>query len=542
MNPELKQRWKEAYTLLWQTVNAVPSMNFGPGGRQYRKLTRENMFDRAFESFEAAGAETWEAGRKAFLRDNVSMRMRKDQSLPRDALAIKLLRMGLLAARGEHGHLPRHERKPLDDAAPRLRWFEPATAPASPQDADVSPGETLMVETAFAWRQEPRRGVFRGIARASTLIPLHGVSPLDAPVVMKVANPEGGWLDIRRLGDDWLRPVLEPGAWRPCKTPLFLEAMRDGVAWRDSPMGAGRNGPDRWGTLRDDPILSLDECSDPVPYPVAEESRAIAEHEAEIRNACAGIVVIDGVVWRRTTEPVAFNAVVKRQWTDPERDDEIIYVAAWKTDDLTSIESQETTTSDWRHERVGRNEVEVTIESRPHMERLIHDMTAERNLVPVSRHVGGDEGKRDRLIERFATSPRPLFDRLGEREPAADFQDALDVLIERVRQAAREEEDAAETDIEEWNKGRSARRAAMESFKSVEAASASLSPDDRGSMIRAAKAISEFVELSQKGSVLVYCPGVRSLARALAKGLAEADVSPAPDHPDEDAIANGFLH
>jgi hypothetical protein len=183
----------------------------------------------------------------------------------------------------------------LSDEVSGRRATPPSTvrlARTSPEDGYVGPDQ--VVEFAFAWRPSPV-GTRQRLGTAAAHVGVTTVDPSEAPIACSLWTPEG-YLDVRRHGLTWLRPVLCPESWTPIGMGHFAEAAASGVAWRDSPFlphtGRGR------------PTFDLGDYASP---------RALAKEDdrriATARDAClarAGwLCVIDGVVHRTTGEPLA---------------------------------------------------------------------------------------------------------------------------------------------------------------------------------------------------------------------------------------------
>ncbi len=122
------------------------------------------------------------------------------------------------------------------------------------------------------------------------------LDPSEAPVACRLRAGDGSWLDVRRVGDAYLRPVLAPGGWRPIDLPGFRLAAEGARPWPDSPFA--RYAPrDRHQV----PLAAyLHERVGRAPDHVA---ALAAERDAMAANLRL-LVSIDGIVHRETSAPV----------------------------------------------------------------------------------------------------------------------------------------------------------------------------------------------------------------------------------------------
>ena len=58
MTPELEERWRKSYEVVWQTLNACPAQGVAPGGKPYRKASRDWSFRQALAAFTSPNATT----------------------------------------------------------------------------------------------------------------------------------------------------------------------------------------------------------------------------------------------------------------------------------------------------------------------------------------------------------------------------------------------------------------------------------------------------------------------------------------------------
>jgi hypothetical protein len=148
--------------------------------------------------------------------------------------------------------------------------------------AFLGPGDIVPVEAAFVWQWRARRGVKAGSVRGSTTVSVECLPPDECPVVISLAAPNGGWMDVRRHGQAWLRPVLEPGSWKPIAVDRFVRAMASGEPWRDSPIGIGRPKRALAGRLIETrTLVAVDDYAEADAAATPREAAAIAEAAAE---------------------------------------------------------------------------------------------------------------------------------------------------------------------------------------------------------------------------------------------------------------------
>ncbi len=140
-----------------------------------------------------------------------------------------------------------------------------------------------------------RHGHWRDLRNVGTVdVDVMGLAAADAPVACRLKAGDGTWLAIRRLGDDFLRPVLRPGTWRPIGLDAFAEAARGGTAWPDDPFS---------------PYAPWRQCHVPLKAylgPATVAGRAHAESLAEACRAARAerLFLVDGEVHRAVPEPV----------------------------------------------------------------------------------------------------------------------------------------------------------------------------------------------------------------------------------------------
>ncbi len=118
----------------------------------------------------------------------------------------------------------------------------------------------------------------------------------DARVAVRLRRPDGGWLDVRRSGRTWFRPVTAPGTWEGMDLDSFVRAAVDAPAWGDNPFVP-------WPTGRMMPLSLADFV--PVRDETAHGHAADrARDELGALEAARRVALIDGVVHRETDEPV----------------------------------------------------------------------------------------------------------------------------------------------------------------------------------------------------------------------------------------------
>lgn len=80
-----------------------------------------------------------------------------------------------------------------------------------------------------------RRRVDRLHVRALVDVPIPQIEGSEAPVVVSLASGNR-WLDVRRRGDMFLRPVLDPNGSMPVTLDRLHELARGQVEWPDNPL------------------------------------------------------------------------------------------------------------------------------------------------------------------------------------------------------------------------------------------------------------------------------------------------------------------
>lgn len=203
--------------------------------------------------------------------------------------------------------------------------LRPPSLVGVPRDsAGVHRGPDGSVGFVFPWRPTP----VRTRQRLGTMVAYAAVSdidPTDAPVACSLWTPDG-YLEVRRLGSTWLRPILSPGSWLPLNLAGFRQAAASGSAWRDNPF-LPRTGPCC-------PTFDIDDYAGPRLMASGDERRI-----AEARDAClarAGALFdVGGVVHRVTKAPLGGLGTVFVNGlpaTGP----------TWVMDDLRSTSSMDT--------------------------------------------------------------------------------------------------------------------------------------------------------------------------------------------------------
>ena len=185
------------------------------------------------------------------------------------------------------------------DLPARVRESLSAMRRPAPDPAPLPGG---MFPFAFSWTDAPGQApVLASLGQAR----LHALSSSAAPVAVRLASPFGATVAVRKVGDDWIRPVLAPGAWAPVGVAEFLDAVRAGYAWADNPFEppAGRDvvkvAVSDYAAFRGD----------------GHPSAAAARGEALDR--AGDLAVVDGVVHRLTGEP---RLHVRKEWRGLGRD------------------------------------------------------------------------------------------------------------------------------------------------------------------------------------------------------------------------------
>ena len=306
-----------------------------PGPHNHR--SNEGLFslgEKAQHAFLATDPDVWSAMRTPYLRLGEFPFPADPALLGAIALGARCARVALGVLKGNAGEIGPEEYAMASDIAEYfnrpLGLPEPAPLPSF---AAPGEGESVPVATAFTWLAPAKPGRPRGYKRGSVDVPLRGMNSDEAPVAIQVATPDGGWLDLRQFDGEWLRPVLEPGSWKPVTIARFAEAMRSGEAWRDSP-ATGRSAGDR-GAFIAATLPSLYDFSDP-----AEDARPTpqsTESSEAVRIRCAGLVAIDGHVWRPVPEPKTVLVDIVRTDGPGMR-----HVVTWRAGDLLGCEPQET--------------------------------------------------------------------------------------------------------------------------------------------------------------------------------------------------------
>ena len=542
MNPELAQKWEDAYTVLWQALNAAPDHGIEPGGKHYRKLARVNAFKRAKTAFDKAGADSWESGRKAFLRSG-PMSLDYGAGIGENETTTKMLAMGLALARGEFERIAPHERWLAEAAAPHLPWLRlPPSAPRTYPRVDIPPGATVMAPAVFAWRQESRRGVKNGLCVGSTQLRVTGLAAESAPVVMALPLPNGGRLELRKFGDEWLRPVLSPGSWTPCPTGLMFEALATGEPWRDSPIDVNPTGSRR-GRHGDwfGPAMGINDIADREPAPSAGDALRIVAREAVVQKSSEGLYAIDGVAWKSTSEPRVVIQFASQHHADPARQSRSVALATWRLDGLTPLAPQDTATKDWLKEFH-----ECSLGDVP-FDLGIGSLVAMRAFADESNKQGATavlvQTTQSNFLSQFRDSLLPFsqgdVDFLGAAPPPADLADIAHCL-RRVMEALEETAALQEARAREGNEQRLGRYtpAQRASFtragKLAAQASDLLRSGDPASAMRASELLSAFRDLT---------PDLWGLGRTVATMLPDLvaeEAARAKADLDEDAIAAGF--
>ena len=173
---------------------------------------------------------------------------------------------------------------------------------------------------AFSWDKREGRTRGRGRATSSTVeTHVKGPADPDAPVALRLATPDGGWLDVRSVDGTLMRPVLSPGSWEPAGLAAFVDAATAGVPWADNPFAPRPAGM---------PLAGIRDIASPEtrarPY---DEDRKRALDTAT--HAAGTLRLVDGVVHR----PVGHLRVL------PIRSDATPPGYGWRSGPLTCLDA-----------------------------------------------------------------------------------------------------------------------------------------------------------------------------------------------------------
>lgn len=191
--------------------------------------------------------------------------------------------------------------------------------PAPPPAAAPSPGKTAVFRYAMPFSVgADGRGAFRGWVGTGTM---RTISPDDARPALSLRTP-GGRISLRRMGAQWLRPVLAPDSWEPMRSRDLIAAVASPPAWNDNPYVAGPRGRGPAFGMSEIPLV----VAETLPTQAARATRA-----AEALSGKVGMLLdVEGIAYKAIRAPRVGVAVVGGE-----------RVPAWSAGDLASFASME---------------------------------------------------------------------------------------------------------------------------------------------------------------------------------------------------------
>ncbi len=214
----------------------------------------------------------------------------------KETLSLKCLKLAYALVMERFDDIPRSDRETLSSLMgahnrrklPEAGWIDP---PPWASDDPAGP-----VEVAFAWRQAGSNGRGRStLTKGSLNTFLFPIDGDQAPVACRLRTVEDGWIEVRRRGDGFLRPLLAPGTWLPIGVARFKDAVASGEPWADNPFqSSGSKGP----------LLGVDDVAFPAAPRRAGDGGRLDVAAAAILDAAPMLFAIDGIVFRETEPPV----------------------------------------------------------------------------------------------------------------------------------------------------------------------------------------------------------------------------------------------
>ena len=225
------------------------------------------------------------------------------------AFAAKAVAIAHALLTGEVEEIPDHERDvlleaveahvPWDARVDALRRASKSLRDAPRRDPAPERSPDLPHPFAFPWSVGMAADYPVAVHAGMAMAAVGSVEAREAPVSVRLRLPAGGWLPVRRHGEEWLRPVLAPDGRSTVGFAEYAALVAEAPSWADNPFlprNKGRMTP-----------LGLADLVTEAPPPTPAYSFGIGRrngHEAAARDAAGRIVLLDGVVHRMTCEPM----------------------------------------------------------------------------------------------------------------------------------------------------------------------------------------------------------------------------------------------
>jgi hypothetical protein len=328
----------------------------------YEEAAVKSAFSIGFHSLLAAleksGVSTWDDAARAAVAGLRNMDRPDTVVHSFNSMTLRCLGLGAEIAAGNAAGLPEGVRaellglldRLLDDASPPL-VADPRHGIEKPVPRRDFKGAVRVMLTQGKMRTRIREDVgsptaefahgwVQGGARgrrvyASGTVALDRVDAAEAPVFATLATPGGGAFDLRRIDGATFRPVFSPGGWTPATEDEFRAAAADGGAWRDNPLLERPKGTNCALGVRDVAM---------APKKTREgDNAAQADSETACLARAGRLVVVDGVVHRRTAEPVLEIVATEIKPDEARAGSLTRHQLAWRLgSDLSMTDRQET--------------------------------------------------------------------------------------------------------------------------------------------------------------------------------------------------------
>ncbi len=212
-----------------------------------------------------------------------------------DGRRMKALRAAWRVTSGDAASVPRSERAVVARALGEASVPDGAADPPGTPSEGLPPSMDGPVTVTFRFVRQLRPKAHVLVDGFGTAV-IEPVDASDAPVVARLRTLDGHAVEVRRMGDTFLRPVLAPGSWEALDLDGFRRASREGEAWADDPfrVPCGRDGAD---------VMAHDDLVTPGAAKGRSGATLDGEAASRARGHAGRLFAVGGVVHRECPEP-----------------------------------------------------------------------------------------------------------------------------------------------------------------------------------------------------------------------------------------------
>ena len=283
---------------VWQRAVNRLMRRYGP----YLENEKITLADEAFEKLAKFQVRDWTD--PAFATEILPWMLRHWQDAAPNrrhpqALRTKMMRLGWCVATGTLNEIEDADRHFVREA---FRDFPSLVAFSAKPSPEPLPGdERPAVVTAFSgWRTTDRGGRRGPWQRTRQEIAFPRLPSSDAEVAFRLrVGDSDNWLEIRKMGPHFYRPVMAPGTWTPVGIAEAARAWKDGAPWPDDPLSSPRIGAGQEAGVALGIAEMMPEAHPKKPLELA----AAEESAAETTERSALLTAFDDVLHVRTDRP-----------------------------------------------------------------------------------------------------------------------------------------------------------------------------------------------------------------------------------------------